>query len=47
MSRRLTSRISLTGGVRWFHLSNNGREGMERNPDIQAVGGYAAMAVAF
>ncbi len=25
-------------GARWFHISNNGREGRHRNPDIQAIG---------
>jgi len=29
-------RVSITG--RWLHLSNNGREGRQRNPDIQSLG---------
>lgn len=29
-------RVSLTG--RWLHVSNNGREGRDRNPDIQSLG---------
>ncbi len=34
-------------GFRWLHLSNNGREGRGRNPDIEALGGYAGLSVAF
>jgi len=34
-------------GFRWLHLSNNGREGRGRNPDIEALGGYAGWSVAF
>jgi hypothetical protein len=30
--------VSLELGARWFHLSNNGREGARRNPDIQSLG---------
>ena len=25
-------------GARWVHVSNNGREGRDRNPDIQSIG---------
>jgi len=25
-------------GLRWLHVSNNGREGSGRNPDIQSLG---------
>jgi hypothetical protein len=35
------SRVLL--GFRWFHLSNNGRQGRDRNPDIQALGGYVGV----
>ena len=28
--------VTVTG--RWFHASNNGREGRHRNPDIQSLG---------
>jgi hypothetical protein len=31
-------RLSLELGARWFHVSNNGRKGASRNPDIQALG---------
>ncbi len=34
-------------GFRWLHLSNNGREGRGKNPDIEALGGYAGWSVAF
>lgn len=30
--------VRLNLGVRWLHLSNNGREGRHRNPDIQSLG---------
>ena len=34
----LRDRLSLDLAARWFHVSNNGREGRHRNPDIQALG---------
>jgi len=30
--------IQLALGARWLHVSNNGREGRQRNPDIQSLG---------
>jgi len=30
--------VSLELGARWFHVSNNGREGASHNPDIQSLG---------
>ena len=30
-------------GARWLHLSNNGREGRDRNPDNQALGTVVAI----
>ena len=30
--------IELAVGARWLHVSNNGREGRARNPDIQSIG---------
>ena len=30
------SAVTVTG--RWFHVSNSGREGRDRNPDIQSLG---------
>ncbi len=47
VSRAIGRQTSLTTGFRWFHLSNNGREGRDRNPDIQALGGYAALTLTF
>jgi hypothetical protein len=37
------NRMSLDLGGRWLHLSNNGREGDHRNPDIQALGPFLAI----
>ena len=37
------SRLHVTAGARWLHLSNKGREGDSRNPDIQSVGGFAGI----
>lgn len=39
----MRSRVSLDLGGRWFHLSNNGREGRHRNPDIQTLGPFLAI----
>lgn len=36
----------VVGGFRWLHISNSGREGRSRNPDIEAIGGYAGVSVA-
>lgn len=36
-------RASLELAARWLHLSNNGREGRHRNPDIQALGVVVAI----
>ena len=30
--------VQLCIGARWLHVSNNGREGRGRNPDIQSIG---------
>jgi hypothetical protein len=47
LSRRVGRQVHAVAGFRWIHLSNNGREGHDRNPDIQALGGYAAVSVGF
>ena len=39
----LGGRASLDVGARWLHLSNNGREGRQRNPDIQSLGAVVAV----
>jgi hypothetical protein len=41
------SRLHLTAGARWLHLSNGGREGSHRNPDIQALGVSAGVGWRF
>jgi Lipid A 3-O-deacylase (PagL) len=47
IARRLTPQVHATMSFRWLHLSNSGREGRGRNPDIEAFGGYIGLAVAF
>jgi hypothetical protein len=34
-------------GFRWLHLSNASRFGRNRNPDIEALGGYLAVNFGF
>jgi hypothetical protein len=43
ISRPLTPRTSVVGGVRVWHLSNAGRIRPGANPDIEAVGGYLGL----
>lgn len=38
---------TLTLGLRWLHLSNNGRAGRHRNPDVQAIAASAGIAWRF
>jgi hypothetical protein len=45
-TREIRVRTRLVAGFRWFHLSNGGRLGSQRNPDIQAVGPYAGIRLA-
>jgi hypothetical protein len=45
--RRVGRQTHAVVGLRLRHLSNNDREGPGRNPDIEAIGGYAALAVGF
>jgi len=47
VSRRLTRQCHALAAFRWLHISNNGREGRGRNPDIEALGGYGGLAVVF
>ncbi len=44
---RLGRQTHVLAGFRWVHLSNNSLEGRARNPDIEALGGYAGISVAF
>ena len=43
----VTGRLSLDASARWLHLSNNGREGRDKNPDIQALGAVIAIGWAY
>jgi Lipid A 3-O-deacylase (PagL) len=47
VSHRLGKQTHAITAMRWLHLSNNGLEGRSRNPDIEALGGYVALAVVF
>jgi hypothetical protein len=47
VTRRLGSRSHLVTGFRWLHLSNASREGRGRNPDIEALGAYGGLSLAF
>lgn len=45
--RRVGTNGSLLLAYRFFHLSNNGREGKDRNPDLEMMGGYVGWSVSF
>jgi hypothetical protein len=45
--RRIGAQTHAVVAARWWHLSNNSREGRSRNPDIEGIGGYAGLAIAF
>jgi hypothetical protein len=45
--RHLTDHVHLVTGMRVFHLSNAGMQGNDRNPDLEAIGGYGGVAFAF
>jgi hypothetical protein len=45
--RRLGPQSNLVAGFRWLHLSNASRFGRNRNPDIEALGGYLAVNFGF
>lgn len=47
LMRRVGRQTHAVVGLRLLHLSNNDREGPGRNPDIEAIGGYVALAVGF
>jgi hypothetical protein len=47
LMRRLGRQTHAVASFRWVHLSNAGREGRSRNPDIEALGGFAGVVVAF
>jgi hypothetical protein len=41
------SSLHVTAGARWLHVSNNGRGGRARNPDIQSLGGFVGVGWRF
>jgi hypothetical protein len=47
LMRRLGAQAHAVASFRWVHFSNAGREGRSRNPDIEALGGFAGVSVAF
>lgn len=47
VTRRLGSRSHFVTGFRWLHISNASREGRGRNPDIEALGAYGGLSLAF
>jgi hypothetical protein len=47
VSHRISKQTHAIVGARLLHISNKGREGRARNPDIEGLGGYAAIAVVF
>jgi hypothetical protein len=44
---RIADHLHLMGGVRPFHLSNAAIEGINHNPDLNAVEGYAGVMFTF
>jgi hypothetical protein len=47
LTRRLTRQTHAVASFRWMHLSNASLEGRNRNPDIEALGGYFGLFVGF
>jgi hypothetical protein len=45
--RRLTASTHAVVAFRFLHISNNGREGLNHNPDIEALGLRGGVAVWF
>ena len=45
--RRVGSASHVNIAYRFFHLSNNGREGTDHNPDLEMMGGYVGWSVSF
>jgi hypothetical protein len=44
VSHPLTRRTHIVGGFRWLHLSNAGTFGNDRNPDVEALGGFVGLS---
>ena len=45
--RRVGSNSNVLVAYRFFHLSNNGREGKDHNPDLEMMGGYFGWSFSF
>lgn len=45
--RRVAGNAHAVIGFRFLHLSNNGREGRERNPDLEMLGPFAGFSFTF
>jgi hypothetical protein len=41
------STLHFTAGARWLHVSNGGREGRLRNPDLQSLGAFGGVGWRF
>lgn len=47
MTRRLSGQVYLVASARLLHVSNASLKGRNRNPDIEALGGYVGVFVGF
>jgi hypothetical protein len=47
VQRRLGTNVHFLTSFRFLHLSNNGREGVDRNPDIEALGAQTGVFIRF
>jgi hypothetical protein len=47
VSYQLVDHLHLIGGARLFHLSNAATQGIGRNPDLNAIEGYAGVMFTF
>ena len=47
LMRRVGSNSNVLVAYRFFHLSNNGREGKDHNPDLEMMGGYFGWSFSF
>ena len=45
--RRVGPSSNVLLAYRFFHLSNNGREGKDHNPDLEMMGGYVGWSFSF
>ncbi len=47
LTYRLYGNVHLFGGGRWFHISNAAIDGRDRNPGVNAVGGYVGVMLTY